>query len=87
MASFEVVFRQSVRKDVRRIPKKDVKRILARIERLAETPKPPGAERLSAHERYRIRQGVYRILCEIQDEQLIVVVVNIGHRRHVYRSG
>lgn len=86
MASFKVVFKQSVQKDLRRIPKKDVQRILARIDGLAKNPRPPGVEKLSARERYRIRQGVYRILYEIQDEQLIVVVVKVGHRRHVYRG-
>lgn len=86
MAGFKVVFRQSVRKDLRRVPKRDVQRILARIEALAEDPRPPGAEKLSAQERYRIRQGAYRILYEIRDEELLVVVVKVGHRRHVYRS-
>lgn len=87
MARFEVVFKQSVKKDFRRIPQKDVQRILARIEALAEDPRPPGAEKLSAQERYRVRQGLYRILYEIQEELLVVVVVKVGHRRHVYRSG
>lgn len=86
MAGFRVVFRQSVREDLRRVPKRDVQRILARIEALAEDPRPPGAEKLSAQERYRIRQGAYRILYEIRDEALLVVVVKVGHRRHVYRS-
>lgn len=86
MAKFEVVFKQSVKKDFRRIPQKDVQRILARIEAFAEDPRPPGAEKLSAQERYRVRQGAYRILYEIQEEQLVVVVIKVGHRRHVYRS-
>ncbi|AKJ94343.1 addiction module antitoxin [Thioalkalivibrio versutus] len=83
MASFEVVVRKSVAKDLRRVPDRAVRRILERIASLAEDPRPPGSERLSAQERYRVRQGVYRILYEIQDEQLIVTVVKIGHRREV----
>jgi mRNA interferase RelE/StbE len=86
MASFEVIFKRSVAKDFRRIPNKDVQRILTRIAALAENPRPPGAEKLSDQERYRVRQGVYRILYEIRDQELIVVVVKVGHRRHVYRD-
>ncbi|WP_018938803.1 MULTISPECIES: type II toxin-antitoxin system RelE/ParE family toxin [unclassified Thioalkalivibrio] len=85
MASFEVVVRQSVAKDLRRIPDKDVRRILERIASLADDPRPPGSEKLSAQERYRVRQGVYRILYEIKDDQLIITVVKIGHGREVYR--
>jgi mRNA interferase RelE/StbE len=85
MGSFEVLFKQSVAKDLRQVPKKDVARILKRIEGLKSDPRPPGAEKLSGRDKYRIRQGVYRILYEIQNEQLIVVVVKVGHRRDVYR--
>ena len=85
MGSFEVIFKQSVAKDLRQIPKKDVARILKRIEALKEEPRPTGVEKLSGQEKYRIRQGVYRILYEIRNTELIVVVVKIGHRRSVYR--
>lgn len=87
MARFEIVFKRSVAKDLRRIPKNDVQRILSRIDALAENPRPPHSEKLSAQERYRVRQGAYRILYEIHDEALVVVVVKVGHRRHVYRQG
>jgi mRNA interferase RelE/StbE len=86
MASYRLVFRESVAKDLRPIPKPDVARILKRIEALAHDPRPPGCEKLSAQERYRVRQGVYRIIYEIQDEALIVLVVKVGHRREVYRD-
>ncbi len=85
MGSFEVIFKQSVAKDLRQIPKKDVARILKRIETLKTEPRPPGVEKLSGREKYRIRQGVYRILYEIRNDELIIVVVKIGHRRDVYR--
>ena len=85
MERFEVIFKQSVAKDLRQIPKKDVARILKRIEALREEPRPPGVEKLSGQEKYRIRQGVYRILYEIRNNELIIVVVKIGHRRDVYR--
>jgi mRNA interferase RelE/StbE len=85
MGSFEVIFKQSVAKDLRQIPKKDVARILKRIETLKTEPRPPGVEKLPGREKYRIRQGVYRILYEIRNNELVVVVVKIGHRRDVYR--
>jgi mRNA interferase RelE/StbE len=71
---------------LRDIPKADVKRILARIDTLRDDPRPPGAEKLSAQERYRLRQGNYRILYTVADTELVVEVVKIGHRRDVYRE-
>lgn len=86
MASFELILRESVAKDLRALPKADVARILERIRGLAQDPRPAGCEKLSGQERYRLRQGAYRILYEIQDTRLIVVVVKVGHRKDVYRS-
>ena len=85
MASYKILFKQSVAKDLRGVPKKDVQRILERIERLADDPRPPGSEKLSGDEKYRIRQGNYRILYTIEDEIVTVVIVKVGHRRDVYR--
>lgn len=85
MGKYEVIFKQSVAKDLRHIPRKEVARILKRIDALKVEPRPPGVEKLSAQEKYRIRQGVYRIIYEIKNNELIVVVVKIGHRRDVYR--
>jgi mRNA interferase RelE/StbE len=86
MASFKVTVKQSVAKDLRRISKKEIARILKRLEALAVEPRPAGAEKLSGQERYRLRQGVYRIIYEIKDEELVVVIVKVGHRRDVYKS-
>jgi mRNA interferase RelE/StbE len=86
MASYELVFRKSVAKDLRAFPKKDVKRIMQRIRALVLDPRPPGCEKLSGQERYRVRQGAYRIIYEIVDATLLVLVVKVGHRRDVYRS-
>jgi len=85
MGKYEVIFKQSVAKDLLHIPRKKVARILKRIDVLKLEPRPPGVEKLSAQEKYRIRQGVYRIIYEIKNNELIVVVVKIGHRRDVYR--
>jgi mRNA interferase RelE/StbE len=81
-----LVFKNSVAKDLRAVPKRDVRRILKRIEALQEEPRPANCEKLSGQERYRIRQGVYRIIYGIEDDRLVVTVVKIGHRRNVYAS-
>ena len=85
MESFELVSKKSVTKDLRDTPKKDVQRIMVRIRALATNPRPPGCEKLSGLERYRIRQGTYRIVYEIQDSRLIVLIVKVAHRKDVYR--
>jgi len=84
MARYRVLFKKSVAKDLRDIPKKDVQRILKRIKSLAEEPRPHGCEKLTDQERYRIRQSSYRILYEIQDEARIVVVVKVAKRNEAY---
>jgi mRNA interferase RelE/StbE len=85
MASYRIVFRKSVTKDLRSIPNKDVARILQRMEELQEDPRPVGSEKLSGQERYRLRQGVYRIIYEVADGLLVVTVVKVGHRKQVYK--
>ena len=86
MASYRLVFKRSVAKDLRGIPNADVARILACIERLASEPRPPGCEKLVGRDCYRIRQGSYRIVYEIRDEVLVVIVVRVAHRREIYRA-
>ncbi|MDX1587997.1 MAG: type II toxin-antitoxin system RelE/ParE family toxin [Oleiphilaceae bacterium] len=85
MANYKLVFKKSVSRDLRSIPEKDVSRILHRMEKLRENPRPVGSEKLSGQERYRVRQGVYRIVYEVEDARLVVTVVKVGHRKHVYR--
>jgi len=85
MGEYKIFFKESVEKDLRSIPKKDLKKILTRIEVLAKEPRPQGYEKLSGQEKYRIRQGTYRIIYSVQDQELTVWVVKIGHRKDVYR--
>ncbi|MDX2440972.1 MAG: type II toxin-antitoxin system RelE/ParE family toxin [Desulfobacterales bacterium] len=85
MAEYKVSFKKSVQKDFNAIPKKDLKKILDRIELLAEDPSPPGCEKLTGQQRYRFRQERYRILYSIQDDELTVWVVKVGHRKDIYR--
>ena len=85
MATYELYFKKSVQKDLASIPKKDLKRILKRIDGLAEDPRPAGCEKLTGQERYRLRQGRYRIVYSIQDDVLTVWIVKVGHRKDIYR--
>jgi mRNA interferase RelE/StbE len=82
--SWTVTFKQSVARDLRAIPKADVRRILDRINTLAIHPRGDGCVKLAGQERKRARQGVYRIVHESQDDRLVVIVVKIGHRPNVY---
>ncbi len=85
MARYRIEFKRSVAKDLRSLPKHDVQQILARIDSLAEEPRPPGAKKLSGGNYYRVRQGMYRIVYEIADDVLLVYVIRVGHRSRVYR--
>jgi len=85
MDEYEIYFKESVWKELKKVPKNDLKKILSRIENLGEDPRPAGCEKLTAHELYRIRQGNYRIVYSIQDEELTVWIIKVGHRRNVYR--
>ena len=85
MAAYKVHFKASVERDFTTIPKKDLKKILKRIEGLAENPRPWGCERLTGRERYRLRQGRYRIVYSIQDDELTIWIVKVGRRKDVYR--
>ena len=85
MEQYRIVIKKSVSKDIKYIPKKDIKRIFSSIQNLANNPRPPQAKKLSGQERYRIRQGNYRILYSIEDSILVITVVKIGNRRDVYK--
>jgi len=85
MDKFNIFFKESVWKDFKKILTKDVKKILNKIESLGNEPRPAGCEKLTGDEKYRIRQGRYRIVYSVQDKKLTVWVVKIGHRKDVYR--
>lgn len=84
MAKYNVLYTEAFYKSLDPIPKRDAKRILRKTENLAENPRPHGSQKLAGQERFRIRQGNYRILYSIEEDRLIVVVVKVGHRREVY---
>ena len=85
MAGYRIFFKVSVEKDLRKIPQEEIKKILQKIDLLTANPRPPGSEKLTGQERYRIRQGQYRILYSIEDNELTIWVVKISHRKDVYR--
>ena len=85
MAEFEILFKESVWKDLRKLPKKDLRNLLRKNEDLSNNPRPHGCEKLTGQDRYRLRQGKYRIVYSIQDMELTVWIVKIGHRKNIYR--
>ena len=89
MARYSLRIKKSAVKELEQITgKKDRQRLVRRIKALADEPRPPGVEKLSGtRDRYRIRQGTFRVLYEIEDDQLIVFVVKVGDRKDVYRRG
>ena len=87
MASYKLRIKKSAAKELEAISRKsDRQRVAKRIAALAEDPRPPGCKKLSGSERYRVRQGSYRIVYAIEDDELVVYVVKIGDRKSVYRG-
>lgn len=87
MEKYRVLIKPSAKKELLALSnKKDRQRIVRRIEALTENPRPPGCEKLSGYDRYRLRQGRHRVIYEIHDTDVVVVVVKIGHRRNIYRA-
>jgi mRNA interferase RelE/StbE len=86
VAKYDVQVRPSVWKDVEMIPKKDLKKILTRVEGLRDEPRSAASVKLSGLEYYRVRQGDYRIVYEIDDPHSVVTIAKVGHRGDVYRK-
>jgi mRNA interferase RelE/StbE len=84
---YKVVLKPSTVKDIEAVPrKKERQQIIKCIGLLADDPRPPGCTKLSGYDRYRIRQGSYRIVYGIEDNELVVYVIKVGHRKDVYRG-
>jgi mRNA interferase RelE/StbE len=83
--SYSVLIKKSAERDLRKIPKADLQRITQRIKDLASIPRPSGNEKLAGQDSYRIRQGDYRIVYTVDDNQRLIEIIKIGHRREVYR--
>ncbi|MHC4953390.1 MAG: type II toxin-antitoxin system RelE family toxin [Planctomycetota bacterium] len=86
MGGYEVRIKRSAIKQIEDIAtKKDRRKVVSRIQSLADDPRPPGCEKLSSRGRYRVRQGWYRVVYAVDDAARVVLVVKVGHRRDVYR--
>jgi len=85
VANYKIYFRKSAAKELGKIPNHEVQKVIQRIESLAIDPRPIGCEKLTGKEFYRIRKGNYRIIYSIQDDELTIWVVKIGHRKDIYK--
>ncbi len=86
MARYSVEIKPSAVREIEAIPLKKLRqRVVQRIRTLGDDPRPTGCEKLTGQDRYRVRQGQYRIIYEVQDDVLVVIVVRVGHRSSVYR--
>jgi len=87
MASFSIQWRTSTKKDLRKLPPREVERVLAEVESLAEEPFPHGSEKLAGTEHtHRIRVGDYRVVYEVFAQSKIVEIQRVRHRKDVYRK-
>ncbi len=87
MARYRVLIKASAAREIEQIPnRRDRRRIVQRIRNLADEPRPRGCEKLSGENRYRVRQGRYRIVYSVHDEHLVIHVVKVGHRKDVHRK-
>jgi len=86
MGNYRIVIKKSAAKEIEKIQKKDRIRIVEKIRSLSSDPRPSGSKKLSGQEKYRIRQGNYRILYQVIDDALVINVVKVGHRRDIYKN-
>jgi len=85
VANYDLLIKPSAVKELEALQAKNRRRIVNKIQNLAVEPRPHGCEKLTGHDRFRLRQGDLRILFEVDDTLRTVIVVKIGHRRDVYR--
>jgi mRNA interferase RelE/StbE len=85
VASYRIYLRRSAAKELKRLPKPTIQKVIKRIESLAIDPRPVDCVKLTGQELYRIRQGSYRIVYSIQDNELIIWIIKIGHRKDIYK--
>ena len=85
MGRYRVLIRRSAEKEIARLPDAIRRRVVDRILALTDDPRPHGCQKLSGEEKYRIRQGDWRIVYEIDDDMVVVLIVRVAHRSDVYR--
>ena len=84
MAKYKIEFKLSAVKEIRKLPKRDLQRILEKIESLKSNPYPEGHVKLTSYDLYRIRSGNYRIIYQLKNNVLLVIVIKVAHRKDVY---
>ena len=86
MERYRVLIKPSAVKEIEAIQRKKDRQFSAqKIKQLSIDPRPRGYQKLSGHDRYRLRQGQYRIIYSVEDKDLVVYVVKVGHRKDIYR--
>lgn len=85
MERYSLEVKRSAARELGLLPASDCRRIVARIQALANDPRPHGSEKLSRGDKYRLRQGHFRVLYQIDDAARQVTIVKIAHRREAYR--
>jgi mRNA interferase RelE/StbE len=85
VAAYSILIKRSAAKELEVVPKKDREKLVAKIQALAVDPRPPGAEKLAGDDKYRIRHGVYRVLYEVDDDTVVVMIARVAHRREGHR--
>ena len=86
MSHFKIEFKAVARKSLERLEKQDQLRIYAAIELLGDNPRPPLAVKIKGSNYFRVRVGDYRILYSIDSGRLIILIIDLGHRREIYRT-
>jgi mRNA interferase RelE/StbE len=87
VAKYKIEISSSAEKALKKIPRKDLIKVIETIQKLGIDPKPLGCRKLSGEEDvYRVRQGNYRIIYEVEDKKLLILVLKIGHRKDTYRK-
>ena len=87
MANYEIQIAKSVLKTLKTLPAIDVKKIISTIQALALDPFPNGCRKISGEQStYRVRQGNYRVIYEIEDHKMLILILKVGHRKDVYKK-
>ena len=82
---YSIDYLAAATKVIQKLPRDTQRRILSQIEKLTANPRPPGSIKLTGQDAYRLRLGSYRVIYSIFNRRLLIVVIDVGHRREVYR--
>lgn len=83
---YRVDLRQRVKRELDDLPEKDCQTLVKALVNLEENPRPPGVEKIRRTDLWRIRKGDYRVIYHIDDQEQVITIVRIGHRKDVYRG-